>query len=423
MSMSFALPPRNTFFNLALSASLSLLASYISPNLKPVIGAGKLELPYRPSDGELCEAIQGFVGELVKGEYGLAPPLDPDARPSGRKKRARLSSLQEFLSKITGSSVVLKADSLLNAYAKYACELARKGQLVHELGRALSVFRDGYPNDAQICDVPMLITLAPEFMEGVRVLGGVGLGAVPNRYSFSRMRVGPHSVCLGIAGLWATLVAAQDNLLYFAMPYTPAVVSVRVGDRRDAQKGLMRALRGCVPRSVPSLVLAVALSTAGISEPARETILVVVQRGGRRVDLLEQGLPLSLDTILLFADELYLEDQRLEEWERVVPKLLKLVVAGLREPPTGVRDAQCAQRLHEVGLRAAQLLYLTLTRVLKPHELRYELARLLYARSDVDFEDCAKRRGMFLAPRDDERAVSAVERALLTAQVGVPIVP
>ena len=415
MSLSFALPPRNTLFNLALSASLSLLASYISPDLKPVIGAGKLELPYRPSDGELCEAIQGFVGELTEGEYGLAPPLGPDF--------ARLGDLRDFLSKATGASVELRVDSLLDAYAKYACELAKRGQLVNELEKAFGVFEDGYPNDAQICDVPMLTTLAPEFMEGVRVLGGVGLGAVPSRYAFSRMRVGPHSVCLGIAGLWATLAAAQDNLLYFVMPYTPAAAPVRAEDQRNAQKKLMQALRGCVPRNVPSLVLAVALSTAGISEPARKTVLVVVQRGGRRVDMLEQGLPLSLDTVLLFANGLYLEDQRLEEWERVVPKLLKLVVAGLREPPAGARDAQCAQRLHEVGLRAAQLLFLTLTRTLRPHELRYELARLLYARSDVDFEECARRRGAFLAPNDVERIVSAAERALLVAQAGVPVVP
>jgi hypothetical protein len=170
-------------------------------------------------------------------------------------------------------------------------------------------------------------------------------------------------------------------------------------------------------------VLAVALSTAGISEPARKTVLVVVQRGGRRVDVLEQGLPLSLDTVLLFADGLYLEDQRLEEGDRVVPKLLNLVVAGLREPQAGARDAQCAQRLHEVGLRAAQLLFLTLTRTLRPHELRYELARLLYARSDVDFEECARRRGAFLAPGDVERIVSAAERALLAAQAGVRVIP
>jgi hypothetical protein len=417
--MSLALPPRNTLFNLALSASLTLLASYISPDLKPVIGAGRLVLPYRPKDEELCRAIQDFVGELARGEYGLAPPLAPDF--------ARLGGLRDFLSKVAGAAVELRAESLLDAYAKYACELAKRGQLVAELEGALSVFEDGYPNDAKVCDVPMLTTLAPEFMEGVRVLGGVGLGAVPDRYAFSKMRVGPHSVCLGIAGLWATLVAAQDNLLYFAMPYTPTAVPVRAEDRRDAQKRQMRVLRNCVPRSVPLLVLAVALSTAGISDPARRTVLVVVQRGGRRVDLLEQGLPLSLDTALLFADQLHLEDQKRrgegEREEGVVPKLLNLVAAGLREPPPGARDAQCAQRLHEVGLRVGQLLYLALTRVIEPYEVRYELARLLYAQSDLSFEDCARRRGAFLTPDDVELVVSAAEKALAIAQAGVPVVP
>jgi hypothetical protein len=415
MSFSFALPPRNTLFNLALSASLTLLASYISPDLKPVIGAGRLVLPYRPKDEELCRAIQDFVGELAKGEYGLAPPLGPDY--------ARLDGLRDFFSKVTGATVEQRAESLLDAYAKYACELAKGEQLVVELERALSIFENGYPNDAQICDVPMLTTLAPEFMEGVRVLGGVGLRAVPDRYAFSKIRVGPHSVCLGVAGLWATLMAAQENLLYFAMPYTPTAVPVKAEDRRKAQKRQIRVLRGCVPRSVPLLVLAVALSTAGLSDPARRTVLAVVQRGGRRVDLLEQGLPLSLDTALLFADELYLEDQGRREEDRVMPRLLNLVVAGLREPPAGARDTQCAQRLHEVGLRVGQLLYLALTRVIEPYEVRYELARLLYARSDVDFEDCARRRGAFLTPSDVEEVVSVAERALATAQVGVPIAP
>jgi hypothetical protein len=415
MSLSFALPPQNTFFNIVLSAGFTLLASYISPELNPVIDAGRLILTYRPSDEELCRAIKDFVSELAKGEYGLAPPLGPDF--------ARLDDLRDFLSKTTGATVELRAESILDAYAKYACELAKRGQLVSELERAFSVFENGYPNDAQICDIPMLTTLAPEFMEGVKVLGGVGLGAVPDRYAFSKIRVGPHSVCLGIAGLWATLMAAQDDLLYFAMPHTSTVVKVKADDRRKSQKRQIQVLRGCVPRSIPLLVLATALSTAGINDPARRTVLIVVQRGGRRVDLLEQGLPLSLDTALLFADELYLEDQGRREDERVMPRLLNLVTAGLRDPPRGARDAQCAQKLHEVSLRVGQLIFLVLTRVIEPYVLRYELARQLYAQSDLSFEECARRKGAFLTPSDVEEVVSAAEKALTMAQASVPVIP
>jgi hypothetical protein len=415
MSLSFALPPQNTFFNLALHAGLTLLASYISPDLMPVVGAGKLILHYRPSDEELCRAIKDFVSELAKGEYGLAPPLGPDI--------ARLNSLRDFLSKVAGATVEPRAESILDAYAKYACELAKRGQLVSELERALSVFEDGYPNDAQICDIPMLTTLAPEFMEGVKVLGGVGLGAVPDRYAFSKIRVGPHSVCLGVAGLWATLMAAQDDLLYFAIPYTSTPFSVKADNLRNAQKREIQVLRGCVPRSIPLLVLAVALSTAGINDPARRTVLVVVQRGGRRVDLLEQGLPLSLDTALLFAHELYLKDQGRGVDERVMPRLLNLVTAGLRDPLRGARDAECAQKLHEVSLRVGQLIFLVLTRVIEPYVLRYELARQLYAQSDLSFEECARRRGAFLTPSDVEEVVSAAEKALTMAQASVPVIP
>jgi hypothetical protein len=425
VSLSIALPPRNTFFNLALSTGLSLLASYISPDIIPVIGADKLVIPGSPSDNELSSAIEAFVEELRKGEYGFMPRLSSDIN--------RLSDLGDFLSKVSGAAVELRADAILDAYAKYTRDLAKKGQLVSEFANAFSEFKDGYPNDAAICEVPMLTMLAPEFMEGIRVLGTVGFGAVSGKFAFSKMRIGPHSACIGIAGLWASLIAVEDNLEYFVMPYMSApglkVKKVeeekegKIGDQRSAMKNVMRSLRGCVPRYIPSLALAVALSTAGIAAPARRMVLVVVQRGGRRVDLMEQGLPISFDTILAFADELYRED--LQQGEDASQRLLNLVAEGLREPAPRAKDAQYARKLHEAGLRTAQLVYLALERTLRPYDLRYELARLLYAQSDAVFEEYAKRRKAFLKPYEVERIVSVVERVLreAEAQAGVPLAP
>jgi len=400
-ALSFALPPHNTFFNLSLSTSLCLLASYVSPDIQSVITATKLVLPYRPSDDELCKAISSFVRGLTEGNYGLMPPLGPDLR--------RLDNLRACLSKVTGVDVGPRADDLLKAYAKYACILAARGELVNELERALSEFRDGYPNDATVCDVPMPSALAPEFMEGIRVLGTIGFKAVSSRFSFSKMRIGLHSACLGIAGLWASLIAVGDNLEYFVFPYmsTSAGLKIKTGDLRKVEEEVAQALRGCVPRNIPSLALAVALTTAGIEVPMRRTILAIVQRGGRRVDLMEQGLPLSLDDLLNFADELCKSKS-----EETCKRLLRLVIEGLRGPRAGIEDEQRARKLHEVGLKAAQLIYLALTRALRPDEALYWLARSLYAQSDAAFEDYAKRRGAFLTPHDIECIEEAIKAVL-----------
>jgi len=402
-ALSFALPPRNTFFNLSLSTSLCLLASYVSPDIQSVITATKLVLPYRPSDDELYNAISSFVEELArKNDYGLVPPLGPDLR--------RLDNLRAHLSKVTGVNVGPGADGLLKAYVEYASKLAARGELVNELERALSEFRDGYPNDAMVCDVPMLSALAPEFMEGIRVLGTIGFKAVSSRFSFSKMRIGLHSACLGIAGLWASLIAVRDNLEYFVFPYmsTSAGLKIKTGDLREVEKRVARALRGCVPRNIPSLALVVALTTAGIKVLVRRTILAIVQRGGKRVDLMEEGLPLSLDDLLNFADELY----ELCKSEETHKRLLNLVIEGLREPRAGIEDEQRARKLHEVGLKAAQLIYLALTRALRPDEALYWLARSLYAQSDAAFEDYAKRRGAFLTPHDIECIEEAIKAVL-----------
>jgi hypothetical protein len=398
-SLSFVLPPRNTLFNLSLSTGLSLLASYANPDIQSVITADKLELLHRPSDSELYKAIDGLVKDLIQGSYGLMPPLGPDS--------SRLRNLRDHLSKVTDTSVELRAGDLLKAYVGYASKLAEKRALVDELERAFSEFKDGYPHDAKICDVPMLNVLAPEFMEGIRTLGTIGFKSVSDRYSFSKMRIGLHSTCLGIVGLWTSLIAMQGNLEYFVFPHlsTLAGVKIRVGDLRDNEKRLAQVLRRCVPRNIPSLALAVALSTVGIQPYARKTVLVIVQIGGRRVDLMEQGLPLSLDTLLVFADKLY------EKNERAHKRLLNLVIEGLKETPE-----QRARKLHEVGLKAAQLIYLALTQVLRPSETLYELARSLYAHRDMEFEDYAKKIGAFLTPYDVECIFSTIEEVLAEAR-------
>jgi hypothetical protein len=336
------------------------------------------------------------------------PPLGPDA--------VRLGNLRAFLSKAIGASVGLRAEELLRAYTKYVRSLARKGRLVDELEDALGEFKDGYPKDAEVCEVPMLSALAPEFMEGIRMLGTIGFKAVSGKFSFSRMRIGPHSACLGIAGLWASLFAAEGNLEYFIFPYmSTGKLRMRVGDARDAKRKEAQTLRGCVPRSISSLALAVALSTAGIPTPARRMVLVIVQRGGKRVDLMEQGLPLSLDALLTFADKLYQGEA--PQHEEVRQKLLRLMVAALREPRARAEEAQNARRLHVVGLRASQLIYLALMGVLRPDEVRYELARSFYAQSDSEFEGYARRKGALLTPRDVERIATAIEEVSTKAEV------
>jgi len=411
-AFSFILPPRNTFFHLTLSTSLTLLVNYLSPNIQPVTNASKLVLPSRPHDDDLCNAIQDFVGALRERRYGLMPPLGPDA--------ARLNSLRTFFSERIGTNVSSsRAEDLLQAYSEYACKLAQEGRLTSELERAFSYFKDGYPNDADICEVPMLSALAPEFMEGVRMLGTIGFGAVSDKYAFSKMRIGPHSACLGIAGLWTSLVAARDNLEYFIFPYMSTGIKLNANEMDIAVKEVTKILRGCVPRNIFSLALAVSLATAGMSVLSRRMILVIAQIGGRRVDLLEQGLPLSYDDIITFADELYqIERDKRFYCRGILQKLLNLVIAGLKDPPVGIKEVQHARKLHEVGLKVAQLVYLTLARILHPEELRYEIARLLYAQSDISFENYAREHGTLLSPYEVDCLAGVLEKMLYTAKLG-----
>ncbi len=93
------------------------------------------------------------------------------------------------------------------------------------------------------------------------------------------------------------------------------------------------------------------------------------------------------------------------------------MLIGLTEPRGRSREEEArAQRLHEIGIRAAQLIYMVLMRTIESEQLRYELARMLYAQSDEKLEELAGRRGSLLGPYDVNIIVEAAEEVLRRSQ-------
>jgi len=134
----------------------------------------------------------------------------------------------------------------------------------------------------------------------------------------------------------------------------------------------------------------------------------MVGRGGIRNDLLEQGLPLCAEYFRSFAYNLKMIN------EEAANKLLNLIIAALDDSQRYKirKENDRARRLHEVGLRVSQLVFMALSRAIKPHTVRYELARLLYAHSDVYFQEHARRRGSLLKPKEVEAIAKALEKTL-----------
>lgn len=404
------LPPRGTFFHLALTTGLMYIQAYADPSEIPSVSAQRMTLII-PDDQRLANAISDFVNDLSNGLYGLPPDLQVD------RKQKKLENLIQFLSKATGEKIEARAKDLLQAYAKYVGKLAAQGRLLSELEASLNPFNNGYPNDAKIVEVPILSRLAPEFTEGIRVLGGVDFrSGVPERMKSSKnLTIGLHSACIGLLGIWASLVSEvrkkgkekREKIEYFVFP-SLVLAGGSAGDVKRVHKKVLSSLKRCVPTSVAAQALAIALCTAGEPVRIRGFELAVVGESANRLDLYEQGSPLSVEALMRFADEL---KHRAEERGRHTHKaLLTLAICALTEPSAKQREIrELEQKLRDIGLKVSQLLFMSLTGALGSENLSYMLARLLYAHSDERLEGFARERGAMLYPSDVKLIVEAVE--------------
>lgn len=391
----FNLPPIGTLFNKSLATSLILFSSYVSSGETCILHPQSIEIEVS-DDKQVANAIEILVNDLKNGEYGIQPQLGVD--------KNRLGNLCSFFSGITGKKVDADSESILSAYVQYVKMLAEKNRLIKELQEAMSEFKDGYPNDAKICDVPMLNRLMPEFMEGIRTFGGVGVSSVNPRFQFSRMRIGPHSTCFGIMGIWAGFIAFQDTFEYYIFPdfYVAPRLSKEISNAPKVLKKVIAEIKMRPPTHLPTLALLVALSTIGFLSELRMYEMVVIFRGIRRVDLLESDFPLTSENYMAFADNL----KHLCGDENTVERLLNLLRFALEQPPAG---ETLSRKLHDAGLRVSQLITMCLMRVISINQVAYEISRLFYAQSDIDFERHAKKKGAFLYPRDVSHIINTIE--------------
>ncbi|RLF03911.1 MAG: hypothetical protein DRK00_07865, partial [Thermoprotei archaeon] len=200
--------------------------------------------------------------------------------------------------------------------------------------------------------------------------------------------------------LWACLMAVERSLEYFIFPSAYVGLQISGQQVRESLRRVVERVKRRPPSHVPALALIVALSTSGLPKMVRDYELAVVSRGMRRVDLLEQALPLTPENYLAFADALKRRS------ERTVNRLMNLMSSALEQPPPG---AEMQRRLHDTGMRVAQLIAMTLAHALGPEAVRYEVARLFYAQSGTVFEEYARRRGALLDPRDVASLADALE--------------
>ncbi|MEM2529163.1 MAG: hypothetical protein QXG40_07185, partial [Ignisphaera sp.] len=157
------------------------------------------------------------------------------------------------------------------------------------------------------------------------------------------------------------------------------------------------------PTHLPTLALLVALSTIGFPKVSRMYEMVVISSGMFRIDLLESDFPLSSENYLAFADSL----KNTCESEATVKRLLNLLKSALEQPATG---ESLLRKLRDIGLRTSQLITMCLMQAISPDQMAYEIARLFYAQSDIDFEKYARKREAFLYPGDVSCILRAIER-------------
>lgn len=375
--IEFRLPPATTFLHRALKTSILLTLSYIP--VRAEVGEDRI-VSEEFNDEQLEKAIFDFANDLNRGRYGLRPLLRPDAT---RIRKSLLSAWGMERSRVNVVTVII------DGYLIYIHELARKERLVKEIKIAFSsISEKGYLNDASIISVPMLNKLAPEFMEGIRILGGVYMGgSVPSSIRFSRMRLGVHTTCLGLMGLWASLFFADQKTEYYLFP-SPETIKGRIAieSLRNNLENVIRTLKGRPFTSFWTALLLTVLLTASTPDPSRKLEIATLTKGKQRDDILQQSILLFTKPLAIFADKLDRYTRR---------KLINLSRRGL--------SLAEELRLSEASTEISRAIVLAIEGVIEPEEVSYHIARFTYLQSDLNFE-----RAIGLMDQDVRNIVEAI---------------
>jgi len=385
----FVFPPSSTFLHRALKTATILILSHtpISPQID--IKEDRIEAE-DVTDQQLQRAVHEFVKELIEGQYGLRPLLRADAQ------RIR-GSIYRYWGKSSEERVNVQ-NLIASGYLNYIDRLADEGRLVKEVYRAFSEFSErGYERDAEIVAVPMLNKLAPEFMESVRILGGV-YGSVPSRSKFSTMRLGIHTTCWGIMGLWASLFYVyrreRSVVEYYLFP-NPDTLKGLIAHPILAEnhKKIIETLRGRALTNFWVALLLTSLRTIDTPSIIRRFEIATLSIGGQREDIAQQSAPLFSEALALFADNLH--ERSVKAWNSLINLARRALSARMEE--LGVAEA---------AMEICRQIVLAVDGVIAPEEVAYHIARFTYLQSNIALE-----KAIGLSPRDVEHIIQAIKVA------------
>ena len=385
--MRLALPPPQTFFHRAIKTAALLILRYVGPPAEVWVGEDFI-VSEELSDEELASAIEKLVNALRNGEFGLRPNLRADAQ------RIRKSLFEAW--GLDKQATVNVESVVANGYLSYIKKLKEKGRLIDEVKAAFSSFSEkGYEEDAKLIRVPMLNKLAPEFMEAVRTPGGVYMrGSVPSTLKFSQMKLGPHSACWGLIGLWASLFYVNPKGEYYLFPSAETVVGTlaekALEKLAENHKVVVSSLRGRPFTSFWTALLLTAILTVGAPDVARRFEFASLTKSGQRDDISQQSFLLFSKPLALFVDNL--DDDTRE-------RLRRLALRGLTE-----RGEELG--VSEAAIEISRLIILALERVIEPEEVVYQTARFSYLQTNLELE-----KAVGLRYRDVENIVRAIYKA------------
>ncbi|RLG86593.1 MAG: hypothetical protein DRO18_04210 [Thermoprotei archaeon] len=208
-SIKVELPPHNYFIYYLIKTSLGLIAAYTATQVSFNLREGYVELKGIVPQ-YFAKGLKELVSDVVGNVYGLRVNLTAG---DVRRLSARRSGYVEGIKRGCIKRFAVDVDCILKSYAEWVN--ADPNLAIKELGRALSRFDNGYPQDPG--SFSMLNPFLPEFVEGVRAFGataGIRGSVLPGTALFRNMKIGIHTVFLGLLALRASRVFFDVNTGY-----------------------------------------------------------------------------------------------------------------------------------------------------------------------------------------------------------------
>ncbi len=363
------LPPRNYFLHHLMKTSLSVIASYTNVNPDFRLHEGFIMFKNVVPDA-FARGLGNLIEDIKNDVYGMRVWL-----PRGdavRLKSKRGGYVGEVLDNCV-SKVAVDVDCILSNYVNWFSKNPMKA--LDELNRALNTFRDGYLNDPGTFSA--LGSFLPEFVEGLRIFGateGAQSSVKPNTALFRNIKVGVHTVFLGLLGLRISRVFYDRQRLYAVhlMPSDEAIgeYSRKVGlssftGREGTYTKMLRALRRLRNLASDITLLTLISIMQGVEGEVEVFELIA---GANRWEILTYGVR-ALQPLPKLVDEL----KRLGDRGNItLKKLHSLIINALNNDMTDVVEA------------VIRSIYQGLTGVVSIGEACYNISRVTYANDDED---------------------------------------